>query len=179
MQKIQISFLPTPEPEGEVQATAFDTRATSWEYVIARLHNKRYQYEHKLALYNNGRVLQVLAQDNGGRITEALPHNAFPLMDQTLLLELIDTYGDGAEYKIRITSDRLINPQSTITLRQGRNPQIRIVEVSYMQDTTQTQELNLIGAEDIRPGYAARFVQQPGETVAISSDRNGTLTLQY
>ncbi len=178
MHKIQITFVPTPEPTGEIIPMAFSTRTDSWEYIVATRENNQFLYEHKVVLSNNGTVLQVLSADEAGQITEALAEDAFDIATQSVTLTLIDTYDDGTEYKLRIETAPITAPGSTTVLSGLYNPQLRIAEVSYLQDENQIHELEFIGAEDIRMGFAARVIRRPGEAFEIIHD-DGDIVFSY
>lgn len=178
MHKIQIAFVPTPDPEGEIVPMAFSSRADSWEFTVATRANDQFLYEHKVVLSNNGTVLQVLSAGEDGQITEALAEDAFDIATQSITLTLIDTYDDGSEYKLRIETAPIAQPGSTTVLSGLYNPQLRIAEVTYLQDENQIQELEFIGAEDIRMGFAARVIRRPGEAFEVIHD-NGNIVFSY
>jgi hypothetical protein len=178
MHKIQITLVPTPEPEGEIIPLALSTRTDFWEFPVATFSNGVFIYENKVVLSNNGSVLQILSKGSDGQITEALAENAFDLINETLKVMLIDTYDDGSEYKLRITAENLQMPSSSALLSRLYNPQLRIAEVSYLQGSNVVRELNFIGAEDIRMGFTARIIRRPGEFFQISNE-NGDISLKY
>jgi hypothetical protein len=86
-------------------------------------------------------------------------------------MTLIDTNDDGSEYKLRIEADTVQNPSSRTVLSHLYNPQIRIAEVTYLQDNNLITELSFIGAEDIRMGFTARVMRRPNETFAICNQQ--------
>lgn len=178
MHKIQITFVPTPDPKGEIVPMAFSSRGDAWEFIVATRENNQFLYEHKVTLSNNGTVLQVLSKDAEGQITEALSENAFDIASQSIQMTLVDTYDDGSEYKLRIETTPIEQPGSTTLLSGLYNPQLRIAEVTYMQDENQIQELEFIGAEDIRMGFAARVIRRPGEAFEVLHD-NGNIVFSY
>ena len=178
MYKIDITFVPVTEPEGPIQALGLNSRADYWEFDLAVFVTDHFEYEHKVTLVNQGTVLQVLTKGADGRITQMLPDYAFDLTQQPLLLTIIDTRGDGSNYKLRIQAGTLQNPTSTVVLSSAQNPQLRLAEFSYQQGNDIKIELGYIGAEDIRMGLTARVVTRPNETVQVSCN-NGAVTIAY
>jgi hypothetical protein len=178
MHKIQITFVPTPEPKGDIIPMALSSRVNSWEFIIAKRKDDRFIYEHKPIFEKKGTVLQVLSRDDNGFVSLALPENAFDIRDYALKMTLIDTYDDGSEYKLRIEVDTIKDPKSKTVLSNLYNPQIRIAEVTYLQDNNIITELEFIGAEDIRMGFAARVLRRPNETFTISNEK-GDIVFNY
>jgi|GEM_PF-6487876 hypothetical protein len=179
MQKIQISFIPVSEPEGE-DINRFGANALGVlpaEYDLATLENGRYRYHHKLMLTNTGSVLQIITKDADNKFTVATLQNAFLLTDKAVCMEVIDFYGDHSKYILKLTETSLAAGSSQI-LHSARNPQLKLAEVTTIEGTGKTKELNIIGTEDIRPGLQSRVLIPPGQPTEVFANA-GNILLKY
>ncbi len=179
MQKIQISFIPTPEPEGEdisrIDANALGVLPA--EYDLATLENGRYRYHHKLSLTNAGTVLQIITKDANNKFTVATLQNAFQLTGKAVCMELVDVSGNRSKYILRLT-DASLSAGSSQILRSTRNPQLWLAEVTNTEGTSKTKVLNIIGTEDIRPSLQSRILIPSGQPTEVLSNA-GDILLKY
>jgi hypothetical protein len=172
MNRIQITFIPTHEPEGEIIPATTRALDSSRKFEIASFNSetKRFSYKHKVVLVKKGAILQVLSKDKDGRITQALPENAFDLAIQPVVITLVDVNKDGLNYVLQIQSGRLEDAKNKIILSDRYNPQLQIVEVLTIQNDISTKGLGFIGVDDIRIGLAAQFFNKPGTPFEVSFD---------
>jgi hypothetical protein len=172
MNRIQITFIPTHEPEGEIIPVTTRAIDTSRKFEIASFNpeTKRFSYKHKVVLVKKGAILQVLSKDRDGRITQALPEDAFDLASQPMIMTLIDVNNDGLNYVLQIQSGRLADAKNKIVLSDKYNPQLQLVEVLTIQNDIPTKGLDFIGVDDIRIGLTAQFFNKAGIPFEVSFD---------
>lgn len=154
------------------------------EYFLARYVNDIYTFDHKFTLLTDpasGETsFQVLTKDAQGEFTEALPENRFSIENRFVKITLIDIFGDGSQYKIRLATATLTKAANRILLGSAQRPGFVIAEGLYSDGTTPVSVLNFIGSIDIRAGFTshARVVFPPGQDIEISA-ASGDLIFQY
>lgn len=177
MQQSTITFLATPDPGGP--SSPNNSSPVDETYLIATDDGSNVSFEHKLILTEEGAFLQVVTKDNQGEFTVALDENAFPIDNEFVGIELLapETTQYGTEYSVRIFKDSSTeNPDtdSEVLLAANRSPQITMAMVAHDNGTIIAQELNFIGAFDIRIGFTApRVLLRPGEIVYVQLQSGG------
>lgn len=168
MQKIKVLIPSLEASEVEVEPLALLAKVDFRDFDIAQRDETNYVYEHKIRLSNGGAVLQVLSKGADGRITEPRPEDTYDLTSQPLRLEIIDVHGDGFLFKLRIQPINLSTSASKIVVVEKANRQLQIAQISYSKGADTINTLGFIGADDIRAGFAGRFLRLPGETFQLS-----------